>query len=77
VILRELRARPIKVTGREREIARLMADGLSYSQIAVRIGWEPMSVRVCAHRLAHRLRGDGPPVVKILRWWFTEGANNC
>lgn len=61
----------VRLSPRELEIARLMAEGLSYSEIAARIGWTPDSVRVAAKRLGARLPGDGSPVVRILRWWFS------
>lgn len=58
------------------EIARLMAEGLSYSEIAACISWQPQSVRLAAHRVAARLPGKGKPILKILRWWYQNGHAN-
>jgi DNA-binding CsgD family transcriptional regulator len=60
-----------QLSRREREIAQLMAEGYCYSEIAGMIGWTPDSVRVYARRMAERLPGNGSPIVRIVRWWFT------
>lgn len=60
---------------REREIAALMAEGLSYSEIAAVIECKPITVKMAAWRMAGDLPGPGSPVVRILRWWFTSGRD--
>lgn len=62
----------VRLSPREQQIAQLMAEGLSYGEIAVRIGWKGHNVRTAAHRMASRLPGEGSPVVRILRWWYTR-----
>jgi FixJ family two-component response regulator len=59
---------PVHLSPREREIARLMAEGLSYSQIGDAIGWQTQSVRLAAHRMANKMPGRGQPIIKILTW---------
>lgn len=69
---------PVHLSPREREIARLMADGYSYSEIAAAFGWKAQSVRLAAHRISERLPGKGPPMLRILVWEFQRrsGAPN-
>jgi DNA-binding CsgD family transcriptional regulator len=57
-----------QLSRREREIAQLMAEGMSYSQIAGVIGWTPDSVRVTAHRAACKIPGRGTPYLKLILW---------
>lgn len=58
-----------QLSRREREIAQLMAEGFSYSEIAAASGMSTENVRFTAWRLAERLPGTGSPVVRIVRWW--------
>jgi DNA-binding CsgD family transcriptional regulator len=62
----------VHLSPREIQIAKLMAEGFSYSEIAGCLNWQPASVRKTAHQMAGKLPGNGPPVVKVLRWWFTR-----
>jgi DNA-binding CsgD family transcriptional regulator len=66
----------VHLSRREHQIARLMAEGLSYSEIAGVIGWTPGSVRVTAHRMAQRLPGNGAPFVRVVRWILLTKGNS-
>lgn len=66
---------PPRFSPRELEIVQLMADGLSYSEIAAAIGWTPDSVRVTAHRMAKKLPGSRTPFFKLVRWHFVTKGN--
>lgn len=63
---------PVRLSRREREVAALMAEGFSYSEIAVTFGCRPDTVRKYAHRMAGRLPGRGSPVVRILLYVLAE-----
>lgn len=60
------------LTPRETEIARLMAEGLSYSEIAVELRRTPDGIRATVWRMADRIGGRGSPFLRVVRWWFTR-----
>lgn len=60
---------PVHLSPREREIARLMAEGLGYGAIARRLGWRRDSVRRQAQTMANKLQAWGKPSVIIVAWW--------
>ena len=59
-----------RLTERQLEVATLVAAGLSNKAIARALGISPHTARNHVVRVAARIPGDGPPRLKIMRWWY-------
>jgi len=63
-----------QLTDRQREVAELVAEGLSNEQIAQRLGCRVNTVRAHIAAIALRLPGDGKPRVRIAVWAARRAA---
>lgn len=52
-------------TRREREVGRLLADGMTGPEIAAELELSPKTVRNYVHRMAKLLPGSAPPMRRI------------
>lgn len=60
----------MKLTPRQSEIARLVAHGLTYKEIAGRVGTSPRTIEAHVHQAAHRIGGQGTPKHRCLVWFY-------
>jgi DNA-binding NarL/FixJ family response regulator len=65
------------LTPRETEVAQLVAEGLSYKKIAVRLGISPRTVEVHVDAAANKLPGCGRPSVKVSRFYYLFAASDA
>ena len=61
-----------RLTDRQFEIAALVAAGLSNKAIARILGLSRHTVRNHVVRVAARIPGDGPPRLRIMRWYYSS-----
>lgn len=54
---------------RQREVARLTYEGMSYKEIAADLGIAEKTVKIHMAQLSERVDGHGKPQVKAVRWW--------
>lgn len=58
---------PSRLTRRQREIVALIAEGMTYSQIAVRLGIKRRTVRMHVELIARELPGSEWPLYRVIR----------
>lgn len=58
----------IEMTPRQRQVAELLASGLTREQVAARLGVSVNTVRAHIAMIGLRLPGDGALRVRITRW---------
>jgi non-specific serine/threonine protein kinase len=63
----------IPLTAREREVAQLVAKGLTTQRIAAELGVSPRTVEGHIQQAAMRLGGDTPPRHRLTIWVFQLG----
>lgn len=56
----------MKLTPRQRDVVRLLADGLSCPAIACKLGIAERTVRQHVENIAARLTGSQPPIRRIV-----------
>lgn len=61
-----------RLTDRQLQVAELVAEGRSTKAIARILGLSRHTVRNHIVRVAARLPGDGPPRLKIMRWYYSR-----
>jgi len=62
----------VELTDRQLEVATLVAEGKSNKAIARALGLSRHTVRNHVVRVAERIPGDGPPRLKIMRWYYSR-----
>ena len=62
----------VELTDRQLEVATLVAEGKSNKAIARALGLSRHTVRNHVVRVAERIPGDGPPRLKIMRWYYSQ-----
>lgn len=60
-----------KLTGRQKEIAELVAQGLSTKAIAAAAGISERTAEVHIAQAAARIGGDTPPKHRLMLWFFS------
>lgn len=64
-----MRVYRVRLARREREIADLVGDLLTYGEIAGRLGIEYETVRSCVNRIANKLPDDGRRAQRRVMLW--------
>ena len=64
----------IRVSRRQREVARLLAAGLTVPEAAEGLGIAVSTAESHVEALSAKLPGRIPPIRKIVRWWLLEGT---
>lgn len=64
-----MRARPLQeLTPREKEVARLIGQGLSYAGVAAELDCSPRTVESHVIRIASKIPGRATPLRRVLIW---------
>lgn len=59
-----------RLTPRELEVARLVAEGYTCHEIAEQLARSVWTVRGVVQRIALKIDGRGPPALRITRWYY-------
>lgn len=57
----------VRLTKRQREIVALLAEGMTYAEIGVRLGIKRRTVRMHVETIARDLPGSGWPLYRVIR----------
>lgn len=57
------------LTPAQERVARLVAEGLTYGEIALQLGCAARTVRAHVEAIALRIPGDEPQRYRIRQWW--------
>lgn len=64
----------VRLTARQREVARLVAAGLSNKAISQKLAVSVHTVEFHIRNAAEQIPGAGKPRYKCMVWFFTEAA---
>jgi len=69
------RTKRLELTARQAEAVELLAVGLTYSQIADRLGVATRTAEDHIRRVAEQLGGDGAPSVRVVAWYWASSPH--